>query len=221
MPTTAPPSKPAVQKTVVSKPLVIPDEFQEIKGPSLQGQYAGFISRATALIIDLLIVLLISTVVTLGTVAFLNFLGIDGFLEEQLPERQTLATLVRFLTALGGFGFIALVYSTIMTTITGGLSIGRALMGVRVVRLDGLPIGYLRSIGRYLAFIYLALLPLGLGLLWVLVDDRRQGWHDKVARTCVIYDWPAHETTGVISTMRARMEYLSDARNVRQEARAD
>jgi len=28
---------------------------------------------------------------------------------------------------------------------------------------------------------------LGLGFLAMLVDDRRQAWHDKIARTCVIY----------------------------------
>jgi uncharacterized RDD family membrane protein YckC len=30
-----------------------------------------------------------------------------------------------------------------------------------------------------------------LGFLWILIDNRRQGWHDKMAGTCVIYNWPA------------------------------
>jgi hypothetical protein len=32
----------------------------------------------------------------------------------------------------------------------------------------------------------LAALPLFVGFLWVLVDDRRQGWHDKLADSIVV-----------------------------------
>lgn len=40
-------------------------------------------------------------------------------------------------------------------------------------------------VGRYFAY-YLSMLPLGLGLIWVAFDDRKQGWHDKIAGTIVI-----------------------------------
>jgi uncharacterized RDD family membrane protein YckC len=40
-------------------------------------------------------------------------------------------------------------------------------------------------IGRYFAY-YLALLPLGLGFIWVAFDKRKQGWHDKLAGTVVV-----------------------------------
>lgn len=39
---------------------------------------------------------------------------------------------------------------------------------------------------RYLGY-YVSTLPLGLGLLWVAFDKRKQGWHDKIARTVVIH----------------------------------
>ncbi len=38
---------------------------------------------------------------------------------------------------------------------------------------------------RYLGY-YLSALPLGLGFLWVAIDSRKQGWHDKLAGTVVI-----------------------------------
>ena len=38
---------------------------------------------------------------------------------------------------------------------------------------------------RYLGY-YLATLPLGLGLLWVAFDGKKQGWHDKLAGTVVV-----------------------------------
>lgn len=40
-------------------------------------------------------------------------------------------------------------------------------------------------IGRYLGY-YVSMLPLFLGLLWVAFDDRKQGWHDKLAGTVVV-----------------------------------
>lgn len=38
---------------------------------------------------------------------------------------------------------------------------------------------------RYLGY-YVAMIPLFLGILWVAFDDRKQGWHDKLAGTVVI-----------------------------------
>jgi len=40
-------------------------------------------------------------------------------------------------------------------------------------------------IGRYLAY-FLSTIALFLGFIWVAVDDRKQGWHDKLAGTVVV-----------------------------------
>lgn len=42
-----------------------------------------------------------------------------------------------------------------------------------------------RLIGRYFGY-YVATIPLFLGLIWVGIDRRKQGWHDKLAGTVVI-----------------------------------
>lgn len=41
-------------------------------------------------------------------------------------------------------------------------------------------------IGRYFAYL-LSFLPLGLGFLWIAFDSKKQGWHDKLAGTAMIY----------------------------------
>ena len=38
---------------------------------------------------------------------------------------------------------------------------------------------------RYLGY-FISALPFGLGFLWVALDSRKQGWHDKLAGTVVI-----------------------------------
>ncbi len=40
-------------------------------------------------------------------------------------------------------------------------------------------------IGRYLGY-FISGIPLGLGIIWVAFDKRKQGWHDKIAGTVVV-----------------------------------
>jgi uncharacterized RDD family membrane protein YckC len=40
-------------------------------------------------------------------------------------------------------------------------------------------------LGRYLAY-YVSTIPLCLGFIWVGIDARKQGWHDKLAGTVVV-----------------------------------
>ncbi|MGH8130614.1 MAG: RDD family protein [Steroidobacteraceae bacterium] len=40
-------------------------------------------------------------------------------------------------------------------------------------------------IGRYLAY-YVSTIPLLLGFIWIAFDERKQGWHDKLAGTVVV-----------------------------------
>ena len=68
---------------------------------------------------------------------------------------------------------------------TTGQTIGHKVMGLRVVRTDGSSLDMSRAVIRYVGMVVSAI-PLGLGFLWVALDDRKQGWHDKIADTCVI-----------------------------------
>lgn len=63
---------------------------------------------------------------------------------------------------------------------------GKAALALRVVDAEsGASLSLAQSIGRYLAY-FVSIIPLGLGLLWVGFDSRKQGWHDKLASTVVI-----------------------------------
>lgn len=63
---------------------------------------------------------------------------------------------------------------------------GKMAIGARIVdaRLGTRPSAR-QYIGRYLGY-YVSTIPLGLGLIWVGIDPRKQGWHDKLARTVVV-----------------------------------
>lgn len=63
---------------------------------------------------------------------------------------------------------------------------GKMAVSARVVdATTGNPLTPGQSIGRYLAY-FVSTAPLGLGLLWVAFDAKKQGWHDKLAGTVVV-----------------------------------
>jgi uncharacterized RDD family membrane protein YckC len=67
-----------------------------------------------------------------------------------------------------------------------GQSFGKRFIGVRVVRIDGRPLDYQTALLRHIVGYPLSILFFGLGIVWVLWDGRRQGWHDKLAKTVVV-----------------------------------
>ncbi|MFN2123029.1 MAG: RDD family protein [Candidatus Promineifilaceae bacterium] len=183
---------------------------------SLQGQYAGFISRFIAILVDILLVSAVLLIVGVGINLILRFFRLDELFSSAISsltqQYPSFADVLRILTALGSFYFIFFLYYITLHTATGGLTIGKVLMGLRVVRMDGEPLSMGRCTRRYFTFL-LSAIPLFLGLLWVIIDDRRQGWHDKLSVTCVIYDWPAQEDENFLVRVKNRFRYAQETRN--------
>jgi uncharacterized RDD family membrane protein YckC len=71
-----------------------------------------------------------------------------------------------------------------------GKTIGMAVLGIRVVRTDGTPVGLRQAAIRTIALPFSFLL-FGLGFLGILTNRDRHAWHDRLARTAVVYSWDA------------------------------
>lgn len=71
---------------------------------------------------------------------------------------------------------------------TGGRSIGKRFMGLRVVAADGNPATAMQLLLRCTAGHLIAALPLMLGFATAAVHARKQGWHDLLAGTMVVRD---------------------------------
>ena len=65
------------------------------------------------------------------------------------------------------------------------------------------------------ALAYLISAILFLGYLWILFDNRRQGFHDKIAGTFVVYSWP--EVEQPVRPVRDRARRLRLKRKMAQE----
>jgi uncharacterized RDD family membrane protein YckC len=74
-----------------------------------------------------------------------------------------------------------------LTVAVTGRTLGKALLGIRIVNVRGGRVSTGWSLVRSLAYVVSAI-PLGAGFWWVLVDAKRRGWHDHLARTQVVHD---------------------------------
>ena len=91
-------------------------------------------------------------------------------------------------TSGGGSVLVSLIYFVIFWSwIGGGHTLGMRMFRLRVVReQDWKPLtvgnALLRWIGLWLSFV-----ACFIGVIWVAIDGRHQGWHDKIARTLVVH----------------------------------
>lgn len=145
-------------------------------------RYAGFWMRFLAILIDSVAMGIVSAVLH----AIFGFGG--AFLTAGSGSRDAISTgmVMGMLAANSVMMFISLLYYWLMTGLTGA-TLGKMALGLRVVKSDGqipgLGFAFLREVvGKTISAILI-----GIGFLWVAFDGRKQGLHDKVAGTFVVY----------------------------------
>jgi uncharacterized RDD family membrane protein YckC len=67
-----------------------------------------------------------------------------------------------------------------------GTTLGKMVLGMRVVKADGRRAGFFTMLFRELIGKSISFIFISLGYLWILLDRERQGWHDKLASTYVV-----------------------------------
>jgi uncharacterized RDD family membrane protein YckC len=83
------------------------------------------------------------------------------------------------------FGLVVPAAYVVVMHGTSGRTLGKMLVGARVVSVSGEPIGYPRALARYLAW-FLSALPLLLGFVLAAVRPDRRALHDLVVGTRVV-----------------------------------
>lgn len=67
-----------------------------------------------------------------------------------------------------------------------GMTLGKKVMGLKVIQTNGQAIDIKTGVIRYIGYIVSGMV-LAIGFIWVAFDSKKQGWHDKIASTYVIY----------------------------------
>ncbi len=145
--------------------------------------FGGFWRRLWAYMADKFILYLMSLVLFLIGLIAMGSGGVSPWsivVTGDLPRGMGLFMALYLMTAL----LIDMVYY-IWFHGTVGQTLGKRLLGLRVIRISGekmtLGIAFLRWVGSLVSGIFFFL-----GFLWIAVDGRKQGWHDKIAATLVI-----------------------------------
>ena len=143
-----------------------------------QGHYAGGVTRLVAFAADVGASWGIFTLALAGLSFAINLVTGN---QVNLGSRQILA-----LAGLVIWEFIYFAYQWSL----GGKTIGMAVLGIRVVGRDGDAITPRQAIIRTIT-LPLSFLLFGLGFLGILLHKDRHAWHDRLARTVVVYSWDA------------------------------
>lgn len=148
-------------------------------------RYAGFWIRFVAFVIDSVIASMIVGPLLwkiYGSAYFQNYVDLLQGRIDVAPDRPMFAGpadlfLTLVLPAIG----------VVIFWIARAATPGKMVLSLKIVDANTLaPLSTLQSIGRYLGY-YVSMFGLMLGFLWIAFDARKQGWHDKLARTVVIH----------------------------------
>jgi uncharacterized RDD family membrane protein YckC len=143
-----------------------------------QGHYAGAVSRFLAYAIDLAIT---TAVFTLALAGISYVAQVVSGTQISWNQQDIVVTILFVAWQFFYFGY---------SWAVAGRTAGMAVLGVRVVRADGLAIDPWRGWLRALVF-PLSFLLFGLGFLGILVQRERRALHDLIAGTAVVYSWDA------------------------------
>lgn len=151
--------------------------------------YVGLVTRALAFALDAAVIdaaaLVAAAVVTLA----LSVVSVPS------DVRTALAVAGGVLYVLWTIAYFVTFWTTT------GQTPGNRVLGIRVETASGERLPPRRSLLRFVA-LTLAALPLGAGFLLILVDDRRRGLHDRIARTVVVEAGPGEAPEAAALTRR-------------------
>ena len=145
-------------------------------GSAVAPEYVGFWARTGAALIDMAWMTLLLT--PLLVMAFgRDYFDFERMLKRASEPPQPLDLLISYGLPI----VLVLLFWNRRLATPGKMLIHAKIVDART----GAASSTLQFVVRLLAGV-LALLPLGLGLLWVAFDPRKQGWHDKLANTVVV-----------------------------------
>jgi uncharacterized RDD family membrane protein YckC len=143
-------------------------------------RWGGFFRRLLAFVIDMFIIVVLAAFMFL--LSYIGYtVGLAGY--GRAITWRNAAPLFVF-TTWGGM-VLATLYFVVFHGMEGK-TIGKWLLGLRVVGADQTAIGYRQALLRWLAEVVFA--PLVVGFLWVLWSHEKKAWHDYLAHTWVIRD---------------------------------
>ena len=141
--------------------------------------FAGFFSRLAAFLIDSVLVGVGLWIVKFPVWLIKMAVG-DSFLFRPFLFEFTVFDVIYYLLTVTYF---------VLMTYYSGATVGKHLMRIKVVDAQGQKLSFVSVLVRETVGKYLSGLIIYIGYIIAGFDDRKQGLHDKIADTCVIYTY--------------------------------
>ena len=160
--------------------------------PPVGGERAGFGIRLGGYLLDgllygLLIAAFVIPGVIMGVAAFDGCTWNENTEEIICPAGKPDGALIAAAIALAVIGWLIVAFIYLRALGRSGQTWGRRIVGIKVIgETTGEPIGFGRALGRQLFAAFISGQIFYLGYLWMLWDDKKQTWHDKVVRSIVV-----------------------------------
>jgi len=149
-----------------------------------QVRYAGFWIRFVAFVIDsVLISMIVGPLLwkIYGSAYFQDYVDLLQGRVDLAADRPMFAGPADMLVSL-----VLPAIGIVILWIARQATPGKMVLSLRIVDASThAPLSSAQAIVRYLGY-YVSMFGLMLGFLWIALDSRKQGWHDKLARTIVI-----------------------------------
>jgi len=193
MPSTAPspvfsaPPPPPPPGTVATAPGYPPYGYA---APPVGGERAGFGIRLGSYLLDgllyglLMMVFIVPGAILIGG-SFSDCVTIND--EIFCPDGSPNAGMIGGGIALMVAGFLLVAFIYLRALGKRGQTWGCRIVGIKVIgEATGEPIGFGRALGRQLFASLISAQIFYLGFLWMLWDDKKQTWQDKVVNSIVV-----------------------------------
>lgn len=131
-------------------------------------KYAGFLVRLLALVLDGII---------LGIIGYAIF----GKEVVQIDTTSGFSFSINF----NGWKSVIPPFYTLLFWILFSATPGKLICRLKIVDTDGKRLSWQKALIRFVSYIPSAFVFF-LGFIWVGFDSKKQGWHDKIAKTYVI-----------------------------------
>jgi uncharacterized RDD family membrane protein YckC len=153
---------------------------------TMELRHSGFIVRFLARSLDVIVLVAI-----INILFYIDNLGGNRGWWPPMPipggEAAPSASLLDTVNIIRGLFYAGIhpLYYIIMHAM-GGQTLGKMAFRIKVVTLKGLDITMGQSILRWLGYLVCDI-TLGIGYLFIIASRHKQGLHDKIAKTLVIY----------------------------------
>ena len=167
------------------------------EAPARNFEYVGFWKRFIAFVIDSLVVLVVLVPLMLLVHKGSDWARLANYVQQAVEQSAAggnpdVAGSVGRLGFAGPFDFLIQVVLPIVALLMfwkfHSATPGKMAIAAKIIdaKNGGEPSNR-QLLVRFLGY-FVSMLPLGIGFLWIGIDKRKQGFHDKIAGTLVVYD---------------------------------